>query len=135
MEDVLGVYTRPADPMQPLVCLDERPVQLIGETRASVPARSGQPARIDYEYVRHGVCALFMFYEPLVGQREVVVRDRRTAVDWAHQIKHLIDDRHPEAERITLVMDQLNTHSPASLYEAFPPAEAKLDFVHLVDRT
>lgn len=125
MEDVLDVYTRPADPARPLVCMDERPVQLIGETRAPVPARPGQPARVDYEYVRNGVCALFMFYQPLVGQRDVVVSDRRTAIDWAHQIKHLVDDLHPQAERITLVMDQLNTHSPGSLYEAFPPAEAK----------
>lgn len=125
MEDVLDVYTRPADPKRPLVCMDELPVQLIGQTRAPVPAQPGQPARVDYEYVRNGVCALFMFYQPLLGQREVVVSDRRTAADWAHQIKHLVDDLCPEAETITLVMDQLNTHSPASLYEAFPPAEAK----------
>ena len=101
------------------------PVQLIGETRTPLPAAPGQPERVDYEYVRNGVSALFLFYEPLGGQREVAVSDRRTAVDWAQQIKHLVEERHPTAERIVLVMDQLNTHSPASLYEAFPPADAK----------
>jgi hypothetical protein len=125
MEDVLSVYTRPADPSRPLVCMDELPVQLIGEARTPLPAAPGQPARVDYEYVRNGVCALFVFYEPLVGQREVIISDRRTAVDWAQQIKHLVDVRHPTAEKIVLVLDQLNIHSPASLYEAFPPAEAK----------
>ena len=125
MEDVLEVYTRPADPRRPLVCMDELPVQLIGETRTPLPAAPGQPARVDYEYERNGVCALFMFYEPLRAQREVVLSDRRTAVDWAYRVRDLVDVRHPDAERVVLVMDNLNTHSPASLYEAFPPAEAR----------
>lgn len=125
MEDVLAVYTRPYDPERPQVCMDELPVQLIGETRQPLPAAPGQPERVDYEYVRNGVAAVFLFYEPLVGQREVVVSDRRTRLDWAHCVKDLVDVRYPEAERIVLVMDQLNTHSPASLYEAFAPVEAK----------
>lgn len=125
MEDVLAVYTRPYDPERPQVCMDELPVQLIGETRQPLPAAPGQPERVDYEYVRNGVAAVFLFYEPLVGQRAVVVSDRRTRLDWAHCVKDLVDMRYPEAERIVLVMDQLNTHSPASLYEAFAPAEAK----------
>jgi hypothetical protein len=125
MEDVLEVYTRPADPKRPLVTMDELPVQLIGETRTPLPARPGAPARYDYEYVRNGVAEVFLFYEPLAGERWAEVTERRTRIDWAHAIQNLVDVRHPDAEVITLVMDQLNTHSPASLYEAFPPAEAK----------
>ena len=125
MEDVLEVYTRPLDPKRPLVCLDEMPKQLIGESRTPLPAESGQPERYDYEYVRNGVANIFCICEPLLGTRELTVTERRTRVDWAQQIKHLVDVRHPEADKIVLVLDQLNTHSPASLYEAFPPAEAK----------
>ncbi len=125
MEDVLNVYTRPEDPARPLVCMDEVPVQLIGETRVPIPARPGHPARVDYEYQRNGVASVFVFSEPLTGQRWIDVTARRTKIDWAHQIKDLVDVRHPDAERIVLVMDNLNTHSPASLYEAFPPAEAR----------
>jgi DDE superfamily endonuclease len=125
MEDVLEVYTRPYDPRRPQVCLDETSVQLVGETRTPVPMTSGQPARYDYEYARNGVSAVFMLTEPLRGWREVVVGDHRTAVDFAHVIQHLVDVHFSDVEQIVLVMDQLNTHTPGSLYEAFPPAEAK----------
>jgi hypothetical protein len=122
---VLDVYTRPYEPRFPQICMDETSKQLLKETRPSLPAEPGQAARVDYEYERGGVANLFLFCEPLVGQRWVSVTDQRTKVDWAHQIKELVDLRYPDAERIVLVMDNLNTHSPASLYEAFPPAEAK----------
>jgi hypothetical protein len=125
MEDVLAVYTRPLDPKRPLVCMDEISKQLIGEVRSPLPPRSGDVVREDCEYVRNGVANIFAVCEPLLGQRQLCVTDRRTKVDWAHLIKHLVDVRHPDAETIVLVMDQLNTHHPASLYEAFPPAEAK----------
>ncbi len=125
MEDVLEVYTRPEDPQHPLVCMDEISKQLVSETRLPLPIQPGQPARFDAEYVRNGVANLFIFYEPLRGQRRVEVTDQRTRIDWAHAIQDLVDVRYPEAETIMLVMDQLNTHSPASLYEAFAPAEAK----------
>lgn len=125
MEDVLEVYTRPYDPQRPVVCLDELPVQLIGETRQPLPPQPGQPARIDYEYVRNGVANLFIRYEPLQGERQVDVTEHRTRIDWAQAIKDLVDVQHADAEVIVLVLDQLNTHTPASLYEAFPPAEAR----------
>ena len=125
MEDVLDVYTRPYDPQRPQVCLDEASKQLLADVRPPLPATPGRPVRVDAEYERHGTAALFMVCEPLAGRRYVRVRDRRTAVDWAHVIKEVVDDLYPDAERIVLVMDQLNTHTPASLYEAFPPAEAK----------
>jgi len=125
MEDVLEVYTRPHDPLRPQLCLDEASTQLLGDTRSSFRSRPGSVAKVDYEYERHGTAALFMVSEPLAGRRHVHVRARRTAVDWAHVIKEVIDELYPAAERIVLVMDHLNTHTPASLYEAFPPAEAK----------
>jgi len=125
MEDVLEVYTRPYDPRRPQVCLDETSVQLVGETRTPLPTAPGQPARYDYEYERNGVCALFMLNEPLSGWREVVVGDHRGAIDFAHVVKHLVDVHYPDAERIVLVMDNLNTHTPGSLYEAFEPTEAR----------
>jgi hypothetical protein len=125
MEDVLDVYTRPLDPKRPLVCMDEVSKQLVGEVRPPLPPRPGDPERFDAEYVRNGVANIFAVCEPLVGRRAFTVTDRRTKVDWAHLIKDLVDVRHPQAEKIVLVMDQLNTHDPASLYEAFPPAEAK----------
>jgi len=125
MEDVLDVYTRPFDPRRPLVCMDETSKQLVGETRVAMPARPGQVARRDYEYVRNGVANVFMFFEPLVGKRRVKVTEQRTRIEWAQGVRELVDRVHPEAEKIVLVMDQLNTHSAASLYEAFPPAEAK----------
>jgi len=125
MEDVLDVYTRPDDPRFPLVCMDETSTQLLREVRPPVPPAPGRPERVDHEYERGGVVNLFLFCEPLVGQRWVDATERRTKADWAHQVKELVDVRHPEAERIVLVMDNLNTHTPASLYEVFPPAEAR----------
>jgi hypothetical protein len=125
MEDVLDVYTRPYDPRRPLVCMDETPKQLVGETRVAIPARPGQVGRRDYEYVRNGVANVFLFFEPLVGKRRLKVTEHRTRIEWAQEVRELVDRIHPEAEKIVLVMDQLNTHSPASLYEAFVPAEAK----------
>jgi DDE superfamily endonuclease len=125
MEDVLDVYTRPYDPRRPQVCLDETSKQLVAETRTPLPTAPGRPARYDYEYERNGVCALFMLNEPLRGWREVVVSDHRAMLDFAHVIKHLVDDHYPDVDQIVLVMDNLNTHTPGSLYEVFQPAEAK----------
>jgi hypothetical protein len=125
MEDTLEVYTRPHDPARPLVCLDETSKQLVAETRAPVPMRPGLPARTDYEYQRNGTANLFMLFAPLEGWRQVKVTDRRTAVDFAHVLKDLSDIHFAQAEKIVLVQDNLNTHAAASLYEAFPPAEAR----------
>ena len=125
MEDVLDVYTRPYDPQRPQVCMDETSKQLVGESRVPVSAAPGRPARHDYEYVRNGVANLFMFCEPLAGKRRVKVTERRTRIEWAQAVRELVDEGYPQADKIVLVMDQLNTHGPASLYEAFPPAEAK----------
>jgi len=125
MEDVLEVYARPHDPERPVVCLDETSKQLIAETRTPQPAGTGRPARFDYEYARNGTANLFMMYAPLEGWRYVKVTDHRAAVDYAHALKELVDAHFPEAERIVLVQDNLNTHCPASLYEAFPAAEAR----------
>lgn len=126
MEDVLEVYTRPYDPRYPQVCMDETSKQLLRDAHQSLPMQPGRPERRDYEYERGGVANLFMFLEPLKGRRWVDVTERRrTKVDWAQQIKKLVDERYPKAERIVLVMDNLNTHTPASLYEAFEPAEAR----------
>ncbi len=125
MEDVLDVYTRPYDPRFPQVCMDETHTQLLGEVRAPLPPAPGHPACNDPEYVRHGVANLFLTCEPLRGWRHVTVTERRTAVDWAHCIREMVDVHYPDAERIVLVLDQLNTHTLASLYEAFPPVEAK----------
>ena len=124
MEKVLDVYRRPYDAAFPVVCMDETPRQLISETREPVPAAPGRPAREDYEYRRRGSCNVFMATEPLAGRRMTKVTARRTKTDWAHFLND-IADRHPGAKRITLVMDNLNTHRPGALYEAFPPAEAK----------
>lgn len=125
MEDVLDIYTRPHDPARPVVCLDETSRQLLAETRPPLPPAAARPARHDPEYVRGGVVNLFVVCEPLRGWRQVRVSDRRTRLDWAHCVKELVDTHYADAETIVLVMDNLNTHSPASLYEAFPPAEAK----------
>jgi hypothetical protein len=125
MEDVLEVYTRPADPARPVVCLDETSRQLLAETRPPLPPAPGQPARSDPEYARGGVVNLFLVCEPLRGWRHVRVSDQRTRLDWAACVRELVDVHYPTAEAIVLVLDQLNTHSPASLYEAFPPAEAQ----------
>ena len=125
MEDVLEVYQRPHDPQRPLVCLDETSKQLIKETRAPIAARPGRPARHDYEYERNGVANLFMMFAPLEGWRHVKVTDRRASVDYAHALKDLSDTHFPDADKIVLVQDNLSTHTTASLYEAFPAAEAR----------
>jgi DDE superfamily endonuclease len=125
MEDVLEVYQRPADPKRPLVCMDEASKQLLSESREPLPMKPGQPERYDYEYVREGTANRFMFFAPLVGRRHLAVTDRRTRVEWAEAVRDLIDVQFPEAETIVLVMDNLNTHTPASFYEAFEPAEAR----------
>jgi hypothetical protein len=125
MEDVLDVYHRPLDPKRPLICLDEASKQLIGEVAQPVPAAPGRPERIDYEYTRNGTANLFMISEPLTGRRHVEVTARRTAVDFAEVVRTLVEEMYPEAEKVVLVMDNLNTHKLASLYEAFPPEQAK----------
>ena len=125
MEDVLEVYQRPPDPSRPVVCLDETSKQLVAETRTPIPAKSGRVARHDYEYERNGTANLFMMFAPLEGWRHVEVTDHRTAVDYAQILKALSDMHFPKADKIVLVQDNLNTHRPASLYEAFPPAEAR----------
>jgi DDE superfamily endonuclease len=125
MEDVIEVYHRPRDAAKPLVCLDETSKQLVAETRAPLPVQPGQPARHDYEYARNGTANLFMLFAPLEGFRHVEVTERRTAVDYARILKDLSDVHFPNAEKIVLVQDNLNTHAPASLYEAFEPAEAR----------
>ncbi|CAN5439137.1 hypothetical protein BH11PLA2_BH11PLA2_44280 [soil metagenome] len=125
MEDVLEVYQRPHDPSRPVVCLDEQSKQLIRETRTPIPAAPGRPERCDYEYERNGTANLFMLFEPLGGFREVKVTDRRTKLDFAEVIRELVDVHYASATKIVLVMDNLNTHKIGSLYEAFPPAEAR----------
>jgi hypothetical protein len=125
MENTLEVYHRPHDPERPLVCLDETSKQLVAETRAPIPMGPGQPARHDYEYKRNGTANAFMLFAPLEGWRQVKVTERRTAVDYAHVLKDLADVHFPKAEKIVLVQDNLNTHVQASLYEAFPAAEAR----------
>lgn len=126
MEDVLTVYKQDLSPGdRPLVCMDETSKQLSQETRRPIRARSGRPTRYDYEYERNGVGNLFMFFEPLGGRRHVSVTDRRTKLDWAMQIKDLLDIHYPSARKVTLVMDNLNTHTGASLYESFEPQEAR----------
>jgi transposase len=125
MEEVLQLYTSPFDPDYPLVCFDESSKQLISETREPLPPQPRQPERFDYEYQREGVCNLFMFFEPLTGTRHVKVTDQRTSIDYAQQMKYLVDERHPEAKKIRVVQDNLNTHVKASLYKAFTPAEAR----------
>ena len=125
MEDVLEVYERPYDPKRPQVCLDEAAKQILSEVRAPIPMAPGQPQRVDNEYHREGTCALFMLFEPLAGKRGVLVRQRRTCLDYAQVIRELCEEMYPEAERIVLVQDNLNTHGPHSLYAAFPPVEAR----------
>jgi hypothetical protein len=125
MEDVLAVYRRPYDPDLPLVCMDEISKQLTKETRKPFRCEPGTQARYDYEYERNGVCNLFMFFEPFKGKRYVRVTQRRTKVDWATEIKDLLDNQYPKAKKVVLVMDNLNTHTGASLYETFQPDEAR----------
>lgn len=133
MEDVLDLYAEPHDSQYPVVCFDESPYQLLSEVREPLPATPGHPVRYDYEYRREGSCNLFIFLEPLQGWRHVKVTDRRTAQDFAHCMQDLVDLHFPQATVISVVLDNLNTHTPAALYATFPPAEAcrilrKLDF-------
>ena len=125
MEDVLDVYERPADPLRPMVCVDELHTQLIGETRVPIAAKAGQVERFDYEYVRHGTANIFIAFEPLSAHRLTKVTERRTRVDFAEWVRDLANVHYPTAEVIVLILDNLNTHSIASLYEAFEPEEAR----------
>lgn len=125
MEDVLDLYAEPYDPKRPKVCFDETPKQLISESRTPWPAQPGQVMRYDYEYQRNGTCNLFMFLEPAQGWRHVAVTDQRTRLDFAQQMKWLVDERYPDAEVVRVILDNLNTHRPAALYEAFAPEEAR----------
>ena len=125
MEDVLELYHAPYDPLFPLVCMDESNKQLVGEVHCPIPMAPGRSAIEDHEYVRNGVATIFMEVEPMGGRRRVEITERRTRVDWARFIKGMLDDRYPNATKVRLVMDNLNTHSIASLYEAFPPEEAR----------
>lgn len=125
MEDVLQIYQRPYDPQIPVICMDEQPVQLIKETLFPLPAQQGKPERYDYEYERNGTASIFMFCEPLAGKRHVSALEHRTMSDWASQIKRLLEEHYPEAPKVILVCDNLNTHKPAAFYQTFPPEEAR----------
>ena len=125
MEDVLEVYHRPYDPGVPVVCMDEKPYQLLGHARDPIPARPGHDLKEDSEYVRHGTCSIFVWAEPLAGRRRVEARARRTRIDWAAEVDQLLTVDYPHAQRVVLVMDNLNTHTLGSLYEAFEPAKAR----------
>jgi hypothetical protein len=125
MEDVLDLYAEPYKPWQPVVCFDERPCQLVSDTLEPLPRKPGRAKRVDYEYERQGVCNAFMLLQPLVGWREVKVTERRTKQDFAQVMRDLVDVHFPQAEKIRVVLDNLNTHTPASLYEAFAPQEAR----------
>lgn len=125
MEDILDVYELPYDEKRPVVCMDEKPYQLLGDAREPLPMRPGSDKKTDFEYIRNGTCSIFVFVEPLGGRRHVSVRERRTATDWAEEIKRLVDEMYPDAEKIILVMDNLNTHKAASLYKRYPASEAR----------
>jgi hypothetical protein len=125
MEAVLDLYKRPYDPKRPLVCMDERPMQLLKETRTPLPPEPGQPLRYEYEYERNGTAVHFLFAEPLANWRKAPVRPQKTAVDWANEVRRLLDEDYPDAEVVQLVCDNLNTHKTTSLYEAFSPEEAR----------
>jgi len=124
MEDVLVVYSRPFDPAVPVVCMDEKPYQLLDHARDPVPATPGNDLKIDSEYVRRGTCSIFVWVEPLTGHRRVTAREHRTRLDWAAEVDRLLNHDYPDVEKVVLVMDNLNTHSIGSLYEAFEPAKA-----------
>jgi hypothetical protein len=124
MEDVLEVYSRPYDSAKPVVCMDEKPLQLLGETHEPIPAKPGKVEKIDHEYIREGTCSIFLFTEPLAGWRYAQAFEHRTKKDWAHRVKWVLDNRYPDAKKVVLVMDNLNTHVISSLYEAFLPEEA-----------
>ncbi|MDD4700452.1 MAG: IS630 family transposase [Oscillospiraceae bacterium] len=124
MEDVLAVYSRPYNVDYPVVCMDEKPLQLLSDARKSIPVSKGNPVRYDSEYVRNGTCSIFLFTEPLNGWRYACAQERRTKIDWANQIKWLLNEQYPDVKKVVLVMDNLNTHNISSLYEAFEPQEA-----------
>lgn len=124
MEDVLSVYALPYNPKRPVVCMDEKPLQLLSHKRNSIPMKKGKPLREDSEYIRKGTCSIFMFNEPLGKYRYVDAKEHRTKIDWAHQVKRLVDEDYPDADVVLLVLDNLNTHKMGSLYDAFPPQEA-----------
>jgi transposase len=125
MEDILALYTQPEDPKRPLVCMDEVPKQLLSDVRVPIPVQPERPRRVDYEYQRNGTANLFMFFEPFRGQRQVKVTNTRTRVDWAKAMKELSDEIHPEAEKIIVILDNLNIHTPAAFYLVFEPEEAR----------
>ena len=124
MEDVLEVYSRPYDPTRPVVCMDEKPFQLLGEAREPVPMKPGKVEKVDNEYIREGTCSIFIFTEPLAGWRYAEAFEHRTKKDWARRVKWVLDNQYPNAEKVVLLMDNLNTHVISSLYETFPPEEA-----------
>jgi hypothetical protein len=124
MEDVLAVYARPYDRAVPVVCMDEKPYQLLDHARTPIPASPGHDLKVDSEYVRCGTCSIFVWVEPLAGRRRINARQQRTRIDWAHEVDRLLTSDYPDAEKVVLVMDNLNTHSVGSLYEAFDPAKA-----------
>jgi DDE superfamily endonuclease len=135
MEDVLEIYAKPYDPNNPVVCMDEQPVQLIGETRVPIPATKEHPQRVDYEYERKGTASIFMFVEPLAAFRQATARPQRTKADWAVEVAALLDARYADCETVTLISDNLNTHTKGAFYEAFPAEKAReyvrrLNFVH-----
>jgi hypothetical protein len=135
MEEVLEIYAKPYDPKNPVVCMDEQPVQLIGETRVPIPATKEHAKRVDYEYERKGTASIFMFAEPLSAFRQATARPQRTKMDWAGEVAHLLDTRYADCDSVTLVSDNLNTHTKGAFYEAFPPEMARgyvrrLNFVH-----
>jgi hypothetical protein len=135
MEEVLDTYAEPFDPMRPVLCMDEQPIQLLKETRTPIPATKDHPRRVDYEYERAGTASLFLFCEPLLGWREVRVRQRRTKVDWAEEVAALLRGQYASAEKVVLVCDNLNTHTKGAFYEAFDPETARalarrIDFRH-----
>lgn len=135
MEEVLEIYAKPYDSKNPVVCMDEQPVQLIGETRVPIPATKEHPQRVDYEYERQGTASIFMFAEPLAAFRQATARPQRTKADWAVEVAGLLDTRYADCEMVTLVSDNLNTHTKGAFYEAFPPEKAReyvrrLNFVH-----
>ncbi|NOX55296.1 MAG: IS630 family transposase [Planctomycetes bacterium] len=132
MENVLETYARPYDPNHPVICMDEQPVQLVKETRRMIPATAEHAQRVDYEYERNGTASIFMFAEPLAGWRQATARPRRTKADWAREVAALLDGRYASCEKITLVCDNLNTHTPGAFYEAFPPEQAR-DYVRRIE--
>lgn len=125
MEEVLETYARPYDEKHPVICMDEQPVQLLKETKQPIPATPEHPQRVDYEYERNGTASIFMFTEPLSGFRQATARSRRTKADWAREVAHLLDTRYAACQQVTLVLDNLNTHTKGAFYEVFEPAVAR----------